>query len=109
MGDAKRRGNVVHLQPRGVDPLKIIPKNDLYRLLIELHTKIFEQEIEIQKIKTLNLKEMDKKIDEKFGERIKYIDMLLADLVVQKELFYEKGIITRQEMTKKLNDMRSKK
>jgi len=109
MGDAKRRGNVVHLQPKAVDPLNTISKNDLYRLLVELHKKVFEQEIEIQRIKTLNLKEMDKKIDEKFGERIKYIDDILADVIVQKELFYEKGIITRQEMTKKLNDMRSKK
>ena len=109
MGDAKRRGNVVHLQPKAVDPLKTISKNDLYRFLFELHQKVIEQEIEIQSIKTLNLKEMEKKIDEKFGERIKYIDDILADVIVQKELFYDKGIITRQEMTKKLNDMRSKK
>ena len=107
MGEAKRR-NVVHLQPKSVDPLKTISKNDLYRILIETQTLLFEQKAEIEKLKNLQTEHIRAEIDKQFGERIKYIDDMLADLIVQKELFYEKGIITRQEMTKKLNDLRSK-
>lgn len=107
MGEAKRRGNVVHLQPKSVDPLKTISKNDLYRILVETQTMLFEMKADIEKIKNIHTEEIRKEIDKQFGERVKYIDDMLADLIVQKELFYEKGIITRQEMTKKLNDMRS--
>jgi hypothetical protein len=109
MGEHKLNKNVVHLQPPSVDPLKTISKNDLYRILVDTQTMLFEMRADIEKIKNVHTEEIRKEIDKQFGERIKYVDAVLADVIVQKELFYEKGIITRQEMTQKLNDMRSAK
>jgi len=106
MGEAKRR-NFVHLDPKPVDPLKTISKNDLYRILCETQTMLFEMRKDIDSIQNIHAEDIRKEIDKQFGERVKFIDELLADVVVQKEVLYEKEIITREDVTKKLNDMRS--
>lgn len=79
-------------------------KNDVLQQVLQM---LIEMSIEVEKVKNSQTQFIRQEIDRQFGERIKYVDDILAEVIVEKEVLYDEGLITRQKMTKKLNDMRS--
>ena len=45
-------------------------------------------------------------VEKQFGEKIEMIDASLKDSILIKEVFYEKGFLTRQEVTAKYGEMK---
>jgi len=81
-------------------------KKSFKRAVIKHMTETQKQVISIKR--EMN-EEIEKRINERFGDHIKRLEGLYADVMLQKKILFEKGLITKEELTKKYEELKKKK
>jgi len=64
---------------------------------------------EVISIKRDMNEEIEKRINERLGDHIKRLEGLYADVMLQKKIFFDKGLISREELSQKYKELKKKK
>ena len=65
------------------------------------------QELVLSIKKDMN-KEIEKQLNRRLGDHIKQVEGALTEVILQKKILFDKGLITREELTKKYEELKKK-
>ena len=80
-------------------------------ILMGLMLDLQKQQFELRKsIASLGIRELvEKEVEKSLGDKYHMITSTLNDVMVQRKIFIEKGFITREEINKKYEELKSGK
>ena len=81
-------------------------KGSFKKILLE---KLTEQQRQILELKGLIRELVEKEVEKSLGDKYHMIISTLNDVMVQRKIFIEKGFITRDEINKKYEELKSGK
>lgn len=95
------------VQPKSLDETWQFMEQ-ISNMVLELQKQLFEMRQELGAFRRDMHADITKEVIREFGQRQEMIDGILTDIVVQKECFYDKGYITRDEINKKYQELKDK-
>jgi len=81
----------------------------LYGMVTSLINQIKGFQTEFIKIKRDMNEEIEKQLNARLGDHIKQVEGALTEVILQKKILFDKGLITREELTGKYEELRRKK
>ncbi len=87
-------------------------KKDILKVLLQNQQTLMEKYIElsqeVMKLRNEMREFIEQSVCKSFGDKIQMITDTLKETVLQKEILIEKGYMTREEINKKYEELRSK-
>ena len=81
-------------------------KNSFKRAVLE---NLAETQKQVISIKRDMNEEIERQLNARLGDHIKQVEGALTEVILQKKILFDKGLITREELTEKYEELRRKK